>query len=241
MMLPLSIWIAPPRPWGWWRPVLMLLLMSLALSGCIRKKPVVTYSGFLGDYQQLQPSADHEGVLVWINSYAPIRLYNRLIVEPATLYFSQDLQKRPFFPTRLAIQATDRITRSLTQGLDARYKLTDQPGHGVARIQTALTGATLNREALADAPVQTWALVVEGIQDPEDDPDKVAVLSLESRMVDSLTGKLLAKFILHKGTYTREVPPDRLTSQTLNPIIDYWVQLLKLHIDQAYAEKNGDT
>ena len=47
-------------------------------------------SGFLGDYSQLRKGHGEEALWVYINTNASILSYNKIMIDPATLYLSKD-------------------------------------------------------------------------------------------------------------------------------------------------------
>jgi hypothetical protein len=222
------------------KPYLAVLLIIGCLcsitAGCAtHKNEQLAYSGFLEDYRQLQADPHINGVRSWITPYAPIGLYNRFMVEPVVLYFSPELQNQSILSPLLAGQLTDYMTDALRRALGAKYKLVDKPGHDVARIQAAFAGAMLTREALDATPEETWALSLEGIDQPSGSENRIAVAQLESRLLESLTGKHLAKIIIHQGRDAQKIQVDRLSIEALYPVINYWAELFRQQIDQAHG------
>jgi hypothetical protein len=76
--------------------------------------------------------------------------------------------------------------------------------------------------------------MLEGISDPSGASDEVAVAFMEVRVLESLTGRGLAKMVIHQGAQTQTSQAGKLTSEALYSAIDYWADLLRQQIDQIH-------
>lgn len=101
------------------------------------EKPSPTRSGFLGDYSLLKPGEKDRAALVYVNPAAKWKTYTSIIVEPVQFWSGGD-----------TISTADQqvlcsyFYNALRENLKKNFILTDQPGPGVMKLQTAITEAS---------------------------------------------------------------------------------------------------
>jgi hypothetical protein len=123
------------------RLVATLLLPALVMSCTPRRSPLRTdVSGFLDDYSLLRPGAPGEVALVYRNPQADWKSYDKVLLEPVTLWRSgrNSLDACPEDDLlRLAGGLENAVRRRLGEG----FQLVEEPGPGVMRIRLAITEA----------------------------------------------------------------------------------------------------
>src|SRR5262245_46520198 len=116
-------------------------LLLLLACGCGARRPAhpsPDMSGFLDDYSRLRAGAPGEAVLVYRNPDADWTRYDKVLLEPVTLWRSGRNSLAPVPEAdllRLVNALEDAVRRQLGEG----FRLTDQPGPGVMRIRLAIT------------------------------------------------------------------------------------------------------
>jgi hypothetical protein len=103
-------------------------------------------SGFLDDYSVLREGAPGQVALVYLNPKADWARYDKVLLEPVTLWRSGRHSLDPV-PEDDLLRLVSALENALRQHLGAGYRLVDQPGPGVMRIRLAIT------EARASDPV----------------------------------------------------------------------------------------
>jgi hypothetical protein len=119
-------------------PVALAALIVLA--GCVASSHArkVTPSGFLGDSASLlEKGGKNDVLLVYRNKNADWPLYDKIIVDPVTIW---DVKNSTLPPDQLADyqRLVDDFYRTLKEKLSKDYGMTDTPAAGAMRIQVAI-------------------------------------------------------------------------------------------------------
>lgn len=101
----------------------------------------VKFSGFLGDYSKLSRGGPDDPLFLYVNPTADFRAYDRAIVEPVTIWRSQDAA-----PNTVSPQDLSRLATSLEAWI---YKALRH--EGITPVQEAGTGVMRIRAALTEA------------------------------------------------------------------------------------------
>ena len=120
-----------------------LFVAAGLLSGCgttLQTRKAPTPSGFLGDYSQLKPGAEGEAHLVYVNPKVDFGQYKKVLLDPVKVYAGKD-GKIAKVPREDLQKLVNYFDASLREQLKTEYKLVDQPGRGVMRLQVAITEA----------------------------------------------------------------------------------------------------
>ncbi len=206
----------------------VLLLASLAsLAGCATSTQArsVQATSFLGEYQPLlkpgQP--DEEPLLVYKNPKADWASYQKLLLEPITIWgdAKHTLSKEQKKDLQMVV---DAFYASLRQKLTAYFELVDKAAPGALRVQVAIEnsqqGDTKLKVASKGVPYSTpvgavWTLVTGK-------PAFVGEVSIEYIVQDGGTGELLA------AGADRRVGGDAYSREYLNSwgdvknALDFW-------------------
>jgi hypothetical protein len=126
--------------------------MAALLTACAATQEVreVTPAGFHGDYSILRPGQEGEAALVYRNPDARFGAYDKVLVDPVTVWTGTDSDLGE-------VPAEDRQTLAndlygkLVEALQADYQIVTTPGRGVLRISAAITRADV------DAAFDYWS------------------------------------------------------------------------------------
>ena len=177
--------------------VRLLLLGMLLVSACAPARRVLhppDASGFLDDYSLLRQGGPGEVGLVYRNPDAAWTTYDKVLLEPVTLWRSGRGSLTPVPEADLARLISD-FEAAIRKRLGDGFELVDQPGPGVMRIRLAIT------EARASDPVLD-VLSARGDDVPRTtgdgplDPETRRFLegaAIEGEMRDGVTNVLLAQ------------------------------------------------
>jgi hypothetical protein len=121
----------------------LTVVMVLLVTGCsttqrvaVRDEPGIC--AFLGEVcHELQPGAQGEAGLRWVNPASNPTRYNKVIVEVVG-FFSTDASKVP--PAEQE-RLTALFQQSLTDALAAKYQVVDQPTPGTVQLQVVILDA----------------------------------------------------------------------------------------------------
>jgi hypothetical protein len=172
-------------------------------------------SGFLGsgEYDRLQKV---ESPAPGVNIYRYVSPdfkrsdYKGVMIDPITLYQTalrnegnKGITEETIYQTRLIIDQ-DIKTKAAH-----RFNVVDKPGPGVARISIAITGAEVEGEGFKPRNLVPISAVLTVAQKATGLDSKTAVLVVEAKLRDSVTGKLLGE-----GVYTMSSDTFRMESST---------------------------
>lgn len=160
---------------------------ALALSNCSSVSP----SGFLKDYDQLQPGTNALGAkLSYINPEMDFKKYDSILFEPLVFILPEDSKVTEEDKTRLVNAMRDALQDELSKD----YKLVSDPGPTTIRFRGALTELVpANRPVnVVTSVVPASRLIAEGQQLSTGMSAFSARGTGEAEMVDSVTGERLA-------------------------------------------------
>ncbi|RJG18391.1 DUF3313 domain-containing protein [Alcanivorax profundi] len=190
------------------------------VAGC-QSQPKVSPSGFLSQeyYSQLQSvtSPDDQVVFRYISPDFNANDYSHAIVEKVVAYPEPQPTEQVSMKTLVDIQ--NSITNVIRTGVGNVLEITDKPGKGTLRMETAITGVNVSDKSLAAYEYIPTALVaveltkVAGIRDQE------IRLYLETRVTDTYTGELM-------GAGIRELTGENLNNARQKLGVDDFDQAL---------------
>jgi len=206
-----------------------VLFAAVLLSGCASTPPP-SQTGFLGDYSQLQPASDREGVMLYVAPGADLRPYTRLMFDPVQVLATAAPDGAQLAPDVLA-RIGDQFRNSLRRELEPAYQVADMPGPDVLRVRSAITHIEPARpEAGAIDYLPIKAVYNVGREAAGAGP-RVAEMQAEIEVLDPAGKRLVAATVTRKGD--QHLPQgDRITWEALPPITDYWARNFRARLDQ---------
>ena len=167
-----------------------MMVALLLLVACSSK-----YSGFLSDYDSLEPHKENPGALYWQTDDIDLSGYDTLMIDPVQVYLAPGTQESELDPAKLR-QFANMFHDALVKELKDYYSFTDKAGPHTLRLRFAIsnirslpltdekdkspradaTAALLEGEALDSASGEVLAMAVDKLADEELDqmatPDK---------------------------------------------------------------------
>lgn len=183
------------------RWVILSVVMAM-LVGCAGQNPVgegttkvenVRKSGFLEDYSLLRKGGEEEATLVYWNSKAKFASYNRVIVDPVTVWLGAGSNLKTVSLAERQKLANEFHSAIITQ-LKKDYEIVNTPGPGTMRIRVALTDARASNPTMDT--ISTYVPQARLIQSVatvgSETAGFVGEASAEAEVRDTQTGVLLA-------------------------------------------------
>ena len=171
------------------------LVVIMSVTGCQTTQQVkeVTQSGFLGDYSLLQPGAEGEAALVYVNPSANLSAYDKLLIDPVTVWLAPDSNVAEI-PVDERQQLANSLHTKLVEALQSDYEIVSSPGAGVMRLSAAITEAEKRMVALDTiSTVYPAARVLSQAKSMATGTQSfVGEASAEAKFTDAETGELLA-------------------------------------------------
>ena len=202
---------------------------AILLCGCASPPPA-SQSGFLGDYTQLQPAPDREGVMLWVDKSADLRPYTKLMFDRVQVLATPAADQPPLPPdvlARIGGQFEESMRREFANG----YQLVSAPGPDVLRVRSAITGiqpAKPDAGAMDYVPIK--ALYNVGREAAGAGP-RVAEMQAEVEVLDPSGKRVVAATATRKGDQHLQ-QGEQITWQSLQPITDYWAVNVRARLDQ---------
>jgi hypothetical protein len=206
------------------------LLLLLALSACAtrRARQPADMSGFLDDYSLLREGGKGEVALVYRNPDADWRAYDKVLLEPVTLWRSGRQSLDPL-PEADLLRLIADLENAVRRRLGEQFTMVQEPGPGVMRIRFAIT------EARAADPVLDVLRGRGG--DATAAPDGplhaetrrfIEAAVIEGEIRDAQTNMLLAEGVEHRR---RKNPPPIDTWAEVNRALDFWAARLVARLE----------
>src|SRR5438067_13480491 len=128
-----------------------ILLLLAAVTGCTSARSPVRreVSGFLDDYSTLREGGPGEVALVYRNPQADWKSYDKVLLEPVTLWRS-GRKSLDAVPEEDLLRLVDDLESAVRRRLGEGFGLVENAGPGAMRIRLALTEA---RACAADLDV----------------------------------------------------------------------------------------
>lgn len=209
--------------------------VALAVIGCstTHQTRSVKPTGFLRDYSQLQKGGDGEAQLIYVNPATDFSLYDKIMIDPVTLWREKGSDPSDVPPADLQ-RLADYLYSSLKVRLGNDYEIVDQPGKGVMRIRAAITEAKGSVVALdIVSTVLPGSRTLSGLKRLATGTHAfVGRAAVEAEIVDSLSGeRLMAAVDERAGGKTLEGAKG--TWRDVEQAFFLWISRLKARLELA--------
>jgi hypothetical protein len=206
------------------------IIVTLALLAGCKSTPEAPQTGFLGDYSQLQPAPDREGVMLYIDRSADFRPFTKLMFDPVQVLVTPAPDQPPV-PPEVVQRIGGQFQQSLRGALAPTYQIVDHPGPDVLRVRSAITGLQAARpEAGAMDYLPIKALYNVGREAAGAGP-RVVEMKAEIEVLDPSGKRVAAATTTRKGD--QKLPQgEQITWESLQPITDYWAKNFRTRLDE---------
>jgi hypothetical protein len=237
------------RRWKFLAGILAAGLLAAGLTACrtthrVSESPK-DFSGFLGDYSQLQKGTGDEANFVWVDKNAPWKTYTKVCIMPVELWESDDPQS-PFGKMSKENQEilVSLYHTAMAQAFVKQYQLVTQPGPDTLVIHAAVTEARKSKPVLnLISAVYPAALVLSyGKQMITGTGTGVGAVRIEAYFADGVTGQRVAEAVdMRAGTKAWRTKFNG-TWGDVKLSFDFWANraVTRLHLFQTddFSDKN---
>lgn len=225
------------------------ILTALLLGGCASggkdamrpasdKFPEELRSGFLQDYDRIQPVKGEPAVMRWINPEVDWARYKRFMIEPVDSVVPRAYRKSLQPDPDVVSTVTKYFRNTLVREFGAKYEVVDDPGEGVARVSVAITSIQPTSKQLSGWQYLPIGLIAAGVSEVAGTREKDVVVFMEGEMTDSLNGELLMEVMQGRVSTERgNRRIDDITPETVKPILNFWAQEHVKVVEQAKSGK----
>jgi hypothetical protein len=192
-----------------------------------------TMSGFLDDYSLLRPGGPDELRLVYRNPRAEWTRYDKILLDPVTVWRSGKGSLDPVPEADLLRLAAD-FERAVRRSLGGSFTLVDAAGPGVMRIRFAITDARANDPVLdvLTARPDAGRRHPGGALHPET-RRFVAAAMIEGEIRDAQSGALLAQGVDYRPNRS-SLEGASTTWIELNQRMVFWVDRLSARLERVH-------
>lgn len=213
------------------KKIVFLSFLALVLIGCSKtEEPMPKSSGYLPHYAQLKPVKSPENTQLYVYSAPNVKrsMYKSVIVEPVNVYqtvMTKDVKKKDIqlALNELNMGIKDIVSKSAT--------VTETPGPGVARLNVAITGATVQGAGFSPMNIIPVSAAIKLASMATDLDSKTPVMVIELKFTDSVTGKSLLESlaVLNGETFRKRSS----TPEEFATLAKMWIQKdLQYSLDQ---------
>lgn len=219
----------------------VLLALAGLLAGCAETSQArsVQQSGFLGDYSMLQEGKSDQALLVYWNPKANWASYDKVMIDPVTVWRGADSQMTDVSPEDEQRLATMLYTK-VSDALSTDYKLVSTPGPGVLRIQAAITEADRPNVVMHTVSnIVPQMMLLSNVKKLATGTQAFAgTASVEAKMTDGATGQILAEGVDKRGGGKGLPRAFENTWADIDHAYEFWAQKLKWRLCQQRGGSN---
>lgn len=206
------------------------LIVTMALLGACQSTPEQTQTGFLGDYSQLKPAPDREGVMLYIDQGFDFRPYTKLMLDPVQVLVTPKPDEPPVSPEVIQ-RIGQQFRQSLAQNLAPTYQLVGQPGPDVLRVRAAITGLEPAKPPPGVIDFLPLKAAFNVGREAAGAGPRVAELRAEIEVLSPENRRVAAATVSRRGD--QKLPQGgEITWDSLPPITDYWAKSFRSRLDQ---------
>jgi hypothetical protein len=186
-------------------------------------------SGFLGDYSQLKPAPDREGVMLYMDRSRNLSQYTKVMFDPVVVYATPGPDAADI-PPDVKQRLGDDLLASFRKQLVPQYQVVTQPGPDVLRVRTAITGIqAVKTDLRARDFLPIMAIYRVATQ------KHVAEMTAEMEVLDANGKRVAAATATRKGDEKLE-QGNKVTWNDLNAISDYWAKNFRQRLDELRSQ-----
>lgn len=203
----------------------------LALSGCTstsntnESEAKTTQSGFLSSYNQLNEvkTEDDSNLLRYIKPGLKELGYDKIILDPVSFY------PAPKSSDTISKNVLDKISsyanKSFSSAVSSSSTLATVAGPNTARMKVAITAVDITDKELSGMQYIPIAFLFTAASGGLNDMQ--AKIRIETELVDSQTGEVLAQAVKSGAGATVDNDKTTMNLEMLSPLLDKWAESLK--------------
>jgi len=201
------------------------LSATLLLGGCASKTTTPEqYSGFLGDYSQLQPAQSASGapVLRWVAADFNAQNYRSVLVEKPVFY------PAPTPSEQVSQKTLDEIANYLQHVMElemaGQLRVVQQADQDTLVLRSAITAVNLSPEGLKVYEVIPIALVAAAASTAAGTRDLDTDIYVELEALDGRTSQPVARVVRKGHGLALENDSTQLSLKDIKPALDTWAK-----------------
>lgn len=191
----------------------------------------VTKSGFLGDYSMLKPGGDDRAALVYVKPGTDFEPYNKIMFDRVLVSLADNAQHKELDPA-LMTELAEYYQNALFEAVKSGYQIVDQPGPGVLRVRTVITGVRpSNPVSNTMSTIIPIGIAVSGATKAvSGDNLGTGEAATEIEVVDSVSGERLAAAVDRRQGGKSAF---RGKWEDTKQAFDHWAKRFRIRLDEV--------
>lgn len=189
------------------------------------------HSGFLPDYNKLQPDPTDAGTLRFAPDEKALGKYDKFLLTPIEIWYSPDTKYRGVSPDEMKA-ISDSVHAAIVDALEPDYAVVTKPGPGVAIIDVAITNVDLQKKKRGLLGYTPVGLVVTSAMRAAGMNTSLTDARLEFHAADSESGELIGMMV---SRYPGE-KKDKLEWEQIGKLADWYAKRFRARLDAAHGD-----
>ena len=200
----------------------LLMLLAIAVMavqyGCTAQRAQKT--GFLSDYSRLEAQSDVSSRYLAPNNR--LASYSKFIIDPVVIHFHTRSKAKGKLKEEDLRDLKNYMHDALVKAIEDRYDIVYQPGHGVARLRSALTD--LKKSGIVQNVLPISKAVGSGL----------GGASLEAELLDSQTGEQIGAIV--ESQLGKRLSLDGYSTWgDAKAVMDGWAKRFRKRLDETHG------
>lgn len=194
------------------------------------------HSGFLGDYSQLQPAPDAEGLNLYMDRSGNYGQYTKLMLEPVQVLVTPG-SEQGLAPDVVA-RMSDNLHASLRSTLEPTYQIVTTPGPDVLRVRSAITNVQPVKPPTGVSDFLPIKALYNAGRAVAGNSPRLVEMSAEIEVLDPANKRVMAGTTTRRGDQT--LPQgEQITWAAMQSISDYWARGFRARLDELRGVPQG--
>jgi hypothetical protein len=193
-------------------------------------------SGFIDNLPaDMQPDPAGPGARRWVSADADLGDYDRILLEPLTIYVAPDSEEKGLSPEAFK-SLSDAFRALMIHALEPAYPVVDQPGKGVLVLRPALTNVHLEKSRRGLLGITPVGMMIQAGRSAHSKAFYLEKSHLEFEVLDGGSGKRVAVFIDRAPEKSGLTERDLLSWGQLEQALDFYARRMVKRMDAARSK-----
>lgn len=207
----------------------VILANVVLLTSCVSQRAEPTqYSGFLGDYNELQKESSPTGkpVLRWVSPDFRLSEYNNIILEPIVYY--PTIKPTTQIDRKLLDDVLSYTNNQLKNSTGQHLSLTNNVTPGTLIFRGAITAVNTSNESMQFYEVLPFAMLLAGVEIITGHRTQDTNVFFEGELIDATTQQVVIRVVRKAMGKQASNSNKKITFGMLKPTIDQIAEDAKL-------------
>lgn len=224
--------------------LLVIIAVSMVLTGIALAEDKVKYSGFLEDYPTFEPDADQKGAMVYRKPGVDLKSYTKIMIDPIEIWVAADSKYKGIKPDDVKILA-DTFRQAFVDALEPVYPVVSKPGPDVFGLRIAITNVYMTKKKRGLLGYTPAGLVVSAAVKTIGDNMSLQDAVIEIELLDSQTNERLGALVDQRSkTGKKESSFGKLSAvqkgatswQEIEEVLKFYAKRFRSRMDEVHGK-----